>query len=45
VISAFTELVVKLNENVFRPLFRRMHDWAFADEKGTYGRTSTTVGG
>lgn len=36
VISAFTELVVKLNDNAFRPLFRRMHDWAFADEKGAY---------
>ena len=37
VISAFTELVVKLNENAFRPLFRRMQDWAFVDEKGTHG--------
>lgn len=38
VISAFTELVVKLNENAFRPLFRRMQDWAFVDEKGTQGQ-------
>ena len=35
VISALTELVVKLNENTFRPLFRRLQDWAFVDEKGT----------
>ncbi|KAI9571928.1 hypothetical protein HD554DRAFT_2300345 [Boletus coccyginus] len=41
VISAFTELVVKLNENAFRPLFRRMHDWAFADEKATDERRIT----
>ncbi|CAA7262090.1 unnamed protein product [Cyclocybe aegerita] len=32
VISAFKELVVKLNEAAFRPLFRRLHDWAFAGE-------------
>ncbi|KAG6334786.1 hypothetical protein ID866_4304 [Astraeus odoratus] len=31
VISAFIELVVKLNESTFRPLFRRLHDWAFVD--------------
>ncbi|KAG2130333.1 hypothetical protein DEU56DRAFT_815464 [Suillus clintonianus] len=30
IISAFLELVVKLNETAFRPLFRRMYDWAFA---------------
>ncbi|THU93396.1 hypothetical protein K435DRAFT_779869 [Dendrothele bispora CBS 962.96] len=33
-ISAFVELVVKLNEVTFRPLFRRLHDWAFVDENG-----------
>ncbi|TFK24886.1 hypothetical protein FA15DRAFT_669091 [Coprinopsis marcescibilis] len=32
VISAFRELVVKLNETAFRPLFRRLYDWAFATE-------------
>ncbi|KAK7055439.1 U3 small nucleolar RNA-associated protein 10 [Favolaschia claudopus] len=31
-IAAFIELVVKLNEASFRPLFRRLHDWAFANE-------------
>jgi len=41
VISAFIELVVKLNENAFRPLLRRMHDWAFADEKATDERRVT----
>ena len=29
------EFVVKLNENAFRPLFRRMQDWTFVDKKGT----------
>jgi U3 small nucleolar RNA-associated protein 10 len=33
-ISAFLELVVKLNEAAFRPLFRRLYDWAFAGEAG-----------
>jgi len=31
-ISAFIELVVKLNEPSFRPFFRRLYDWAFAGE-------------
>ncbi|KAJ4481176.1 hypothetical protein J3R30DRAFT_3464943 [Lentinula aciculospora] len=31
-VSAFIELVVKLNEPTFRPLFRRLYDWAFAGE-------------
>ncbi|GLB44223.1 putative U3 small nucleolar RNA-associated protein 10 [Lyophyllum shimeji] len=29
-IIAFQEVVVKLNEAAFRPLFRRLYDWAFA---------------
>jgi hypothetical protein len=29
-IQAFLELVTKLNEATFRPLFRRLFDWAFA---------------
>ncbi|KAL4062956.1 hypothetical protein V8B97DRAFT_2026593 [Scleroderma yunnanense] len=33
-IAAFTELVVKLNESAFRPLFRKLHDWAFVDRTG-----------
>ncbi|KDQ16943.1 hypothetical protein BOTBODRAFT_144298 [Botryobasidium botryosum FD-172 SS1] len=35
--SAFLQLVTKLNENTFKPLFRRLYDWAFAtsDHKGT----------
>jgi U3 small nucleolar RNA-associated protein 10 len=36
IISAFRELVVKLNETAFRPLFRRLYDWAFAAEKGAW---------
>jgi U3 small nucleolar RNA-associated protein 10 len=34
IISAFLELVVKLNETAFKPLFRRLYDWAFAAESG-----------
>ena len=34
VISAFKELVVKLNEATFRPLFRRLYDWAFTTDSG-----------
>ncbi|KAK0200852.1 hypothetical protein DFS33DRAFT_1386800 [Desarmillaria ectypa] len=30
VVPAFLELIVKINENAFRPLFRRLYDWAFA---------------
>ncbi|KAK1226193.1 snoRNA-binding rRNA-processing protein utp10 [Marasmius sp. AFHP31] len=30
-IAAFVELVVKLNETTFRPLFRRLHDWSFVE--------------
>ncbi|KAI0052438.1 hypothetical protein FA95DRAFT_1483564 [Auriscalpium vulgare] len=30
-IAAFLELVTKLNETAFRPLFRKLFDWAFAD--------------
>ncbi|KAF9221723.1 hypothetical protein BS17DRAFT_710411 [Gyrodon lividus] len=40
-ISAFTELVVKLNESAFKPLFRRLHDWAFADDNATNQRKTT----
>ncbi|TBU55148.1 armadillo-type protein [Dichomitus squalens] len=29
--NAFVEMVVKLNETAFRPIFRKMFDWAFAD--------------
>ncbi|KAG6888638.1 hypothetical protein C0992_007990 [Termitomyces sp. T32_za158] len=31
VMIAFQELVVKLNEAAFRPLFRRLYDWAFVN--------------
>ncbi|KIP06398.1 hypothetical protein PHLGIDRAFT_128310 [Phlebiopsis gigantea 11061_1 CR5-6] len=34
VIAAFLELVVKLNETTFKPLFRRVFDWAFATHTG-----------
>lgn len=33
-ISAFLELVVKLNETTFKPLFRKLYDWAFTQESG-----------
>ncbi|EKM52689.1 uncharacterized protein PHACADRAFT_101069 [Phanerochaete carnosa HHB-10118-sp] len=33
-IAAFLELVVKLNETLFKPLFRRLFDWAFNSEVG-----------
>ncbi|KAF8999772.1 hypothetical protein BDQ17DRAFT_1360346 [Cyathus striatus] len=38
VIRAFRELVVKLNETVFRPLFRRLYDWAFTNEEDEIAR-------
>jgi len=28
-ITAFVQLVTKLNDTAFRPLFRRLFDWAF----------------
>ena len=34
VISAFKELTVKLNEAAFKPLFRRLYDWAFVENAG-----------
>jgi len=34
-ISAFRELVVKLNESAFRSLFRRLYDWAYAGDSGS----------
>ncbi|KAJ7178741.1 armadillo-type protein [Mycena crocata] len=40
-ISAFIELVVKLNEASFRPLFRKLYDWAFADETSDLKRKIT----
>lgn len=36
VIAAFKELVVKLNESAFKPLFRRLYDWAFVEKSGTF---------
>jgi hypothetical protein len=29
VVAAFVELVAKLNDTAFRPLFRKLFDWAF----------------
>ncbi|KAJ6554556.1 armadillo-type protein [Mycena capillaripes] len=40
-IAAFIELVVKLNEASFRPLFRKLYDWAFADETSDLKRKIT----
>ncbi|KAF9034474.1 hypothetical protein BDZ89DRAFT_1158021 [Hymenopellis radicata] len=34
IVSAFTELIVNLNEATFRPLFRRLYDWAFVGGSG-----------
>jgi U3 small nucleolar RNA-associated protein 10 len=35
-IATFLELVTKLNESSFRPLFRKVFDWAFAqNDNGT----------
>ncbi|KAI6022898.1 hypothetical protein BKA83DRAFT_89928, partial [Pisolithus microcarpus] len=44
--SAFIELVVKLNESAFRPLVRRLHDWAFVDNtvfQGTHATLSDLI--
>jgi hypothetical protein len=35
VIQAFVEFVAKLNEVAFRPLFRKLFDWAFGTGKIT----------
>ncbi|OBZ74951.1 U3 small nucleolar RNA-associated protein 10 [Grifola frondosa] len=37
-IAAFLELVVKLNETAFRPLFRRLFDWAFTGSDSDVAR-------
>jgi U3 small nucleolar RNA-associated protein 10 len=29
-IEAFVEMTAKLNDNTFKPLFRRLYDWSFA---------------
>ena len=34
IVSSFLELVVKLNETAFRPLFRKFSDWAFSSQGG-----------
>ncbi|OAX34660.1 hypothetical protein K503DRAFT_428951 [Rhizopogon vinicolor AM-OR11-026] len=41
IISAFLEVVVKLNETAFRPLFRRLYDWAFVTENTNIERKVT----
>ncbi|KAJ8583913.1 hypothetical protein M405DRAFT_936925 [Rhizopogon salebrosus TDB-379] len=41
IISAFLEVVVKLNETAFRPLFRRLYDWAFVAENADIERKIT----
>ncbi|KAF9553866.1 hypothetical protein CPC08DRAFT_672807 [Agrocybe pediades] len=38
VIAAFKELVVKLNETAFKPLFRRLYDWAFVEKSDDVAR-------
>jgi U3 small nucleolar RNA-associated protein 10 len=32
VVGAFVEFVTKLNDTAFRPLFRKLFDWAFTGE-------------
>ncbi|KAH9921142.1 uncharacterized protein B0H18DRAFT_1086220 [Fomitopsis serialis] len=36
VVTSFLELVVKLNETAFRPLFRKLSDWAFTVQGFTF---------
>ena len=33
-VSSFKQLVAKLNEAVFKPIYRRMYDWAYASDTG-----------
>ncbi|KAI0692328.1 hypothetical protein BC835DRAFT_1416622 [Cytidiella melzeri] len=37
-IAAFVEIIVKLNEITFKPLFRKLFDWAFTGSDTTNGR-------
>ncbi|KAF9480276.1 hypothetical protein BDN70DRAFT_905831 [Pholiota conissans] len=41
VIAAFKELTVKLNEAAFKPLFRRLYDWAFVEDPSDNARKVT----
>ena len=36
-IATFKELVIKLNDAAFRPLFQCLYDWAFVDAEGLLG--------
>jgi U3 small nucleolar RNA-associated protein 10 len=36
IITAFKELVVQLNEAAFKPLFRRLYDWAFVEKSSVF---------
>ncbi|KAG8875602.1 snoRNA-binding rRNA-processing protein utp10 [Tulasnella sp. 331] len=40
-IMAFLEIVTKLNESTFKPLFRRTFDWAFTSDSRSEGRQVT----
>lgn len=40
-IKAFVALILKLSEGSFRPLFKRVYDWAFNDEETSHGRATT----
>ncbi|CCM00706.1 uncharacterized protein FIBRA_02746 [Fibroporia radiculosa] len=42
-ISSFLELVVKLNENAFKPLLRKLSDWAFSDENSDIATARAAV--
>ncbi|KDQ24027.1 hypothetical protein PLEOSDRAFT_1068022 [Pleurotus ostreatus PC15] len=41
IVTAFLELVIKLNDAAFRPLFRKLYDWGFTDDPGDISRRIT----
>lgn len=43
IIAAFIELTVKLNENTFKPLFRKVFDWAFSASSGQHDFCSSPL--
>ncbi|EPQ56067.1 hypothetical protein GLOTRDRAFT_129071 [Gloeophyllum trabeum ATCC 11539] len=41
IITAFVEFVAKMNETAFRPIFRKLYDWAFGDNGSDKDRKIT----
>ncbi|KAG8908257.1 snoRNA-binding rRNA-processing protein utp10 [Tulasnella sp. 403] len=41
IVAAFLQIVTALNEASFKPLFRRLYDWAFSDGNGDALRQTT----